>query len=66
MDINKEFISKENTYSGQNKPKYIVIHETDNFAKGAGARKHAQAQAAGHLSISAHYYVGSDGVYHAA
>lgn len=65
MDINREFISKENTYAGQNKPKYIVIHETDNFSKGAGARKHAQAQAAGHLSISAHYYVGSDGVYQA-
>lgn len=65
MDINREFISKENTYPGQNKPKYIVIHETDNFSKGAGARKHAQAQAAGHLSISAHYYVGSDGVYQA-
>ncbi len=66
MDINREFISKENTYPGQNKPKYIVIHETDNFAKGAGAKKHAQAQAAGNLNISAHYYVGSDGVYQAA
>lgn len=66
MDINREFISEENTYPGQNKPKYIVIHETDNFSKDAGARKHAQAQAAGNLSISAHYYVGSDGVYQTA
>ncbi len=66
MDINREFISTENTYTGQNVPKYIVIHETDNFSQGAGARKHAQAQAAGHLSISAHYYCGSDGVYQAA
>lgn len=65
MDINREFISTENTYQGQNQPKYIVIHETDNFSSGAGARRHAEAQAAGHLSISAHYYCGSDGVYQA-
>lgn len=66
MDINREFITTENTYTGQNEPKYIVIHETDNFSEGAGARRHAEAQAAGHLSISAHYYCGSDGVYQAA
>ena len=64
--INKEFISKKNTYDGQNNPKYIVIHETDNFAKGAGARRHAEAQAAGHLNTSVHYYAGSDGIYQAA
>ncbi len=66
MDINREFISNENTYPGQNKPKYIILHETDNFSEGTGARKHAHAQAAGNLSISAHYYVGSDGAYQAA
>lgn len=64
--INKEFISKKNIYDGQNHPKYIVIHETDNFAKGAGARRHAEAQAAGHLNTSVHYYAGSDGIYQAA
>lgn len=66
MDINRQFITTENTYTGQNEPKYIVIHETDNFSEGAEARRHAEAQAAGHLSISAHYYCGSDGVYQAA
>ncbi len=66
IKINKEFISKQNTYPGQNAPKYIVIHETDNFSKGAGARRHAEAQAAGHLSTSVHYYAGSDGIYQAA
>lgn len=66
ISINKDFISTKNTYAGQNKPKYIVIHETDNFARGAGARRHAEAQAAGHLSTSVQYYVGSDGVYQAA
>ena len=65
ININKEFISKKNTYTGQNQPKYIVVHETDNFSKGAGARRHAEAQAAGHLSTSVHYYAGSDGVYQA-
>ncbi|MCI9493770.1 MAG: N-acetylmuramoyl-L-alanine amidase [Lachnospiraceae bacterium] len=66
MEINKDYISEENTYTGQNKPKYIVVHETDNFSAGTGAKKHASAQAAGNLSVSAHYYVGSDGVYQAA
>lgn len=62
ISINRDFISTQNTYAGQNHPKYIVIHETDNFSKGAGAKRHAQAQAAGHLDMSVHYYAGSDGV----
>ncbi len=66
MKINTEFISKKCTYAGQNSPKYIVIHETDNFSKGADAGRHAQAQAAGHLSTSVHYYAGSDGIYQTA
>lgn len=66
MTIHKEYISKENTYAGQNRPKYIVIHETDNFSVGAGAKRHASAQAAGNLEISVHYYVGSDGIWQAA
>ncbi len=66
LNINKEFISTKNTYTGQNRPEYIVVHETDNFSKGAGARRHAEAQAAGHLSTSVHYYAGSDGIYQAA
>lgn len=66
MDINRDFISKCNTYQGQNAPAYIVIHETDNWREGAGARCHASAQAAGHLDTSVHYYSGSDGVYQAA
>lgn len=66
ITINKDFISTKNTYIGQNKPRYIVVHETDNFAEGAGAKRHAEAQAAGHLSTSVHYYAGSDGIYQAA
>ena len=66
MKINTDYISKENTYVGKNNPKYIVIHETDNYNTGSGAKKHAQAQAAGNLSTSVHYYCGSDGVYQAA
>lgn len=64
--INKDFISTKNTYIGQNKPRYIIVHETDNYAAGAGAKRHAEAQAAGHLSTSVHYYAGSDGIYQAA
>ena len=55
MEINKEYISSKNTYAGKNNVKYIVIHETDNFAKGAGARRHAEAQFLGHLSTSVQY-----------
>ncbi len=66
IHINKDYISTENTYQGQNAPKYIVVHETDNFAAGANAERHASAQAAGHLSTSVHYYCGSDGVCQAA
>lgn len=66
MTINRDYVSTQNTYENENRPKYIVIHETDNYAKGADARRHASAQAAGHLSTSVHYYAGSDGVCQAA
>ncbi len=66
MQVNRDYVSKKNTYAGQNRPKYIVIHETDNYSKGAGARRHAEAQASGDLSTSVHYYAGDDGVYQAA
>lgn len=66
ITINRKFISKNNTYAGRNVPKYIVIHETDNYAIGAGAKRHAEAQFLGHLSMSVQYYVGSDGIYQAA
>lgn len=66
ITINRNFVSTRNTYISRNVPKYIVIHETDNFAKGAGARRHAEAQFLGHLGTSVQYYSGSDGIYQAA
>lgn len=66
MNVNREYISTQNTYQGLNSPKYIVIHETDNWGIGAGAQRHAKAQAAGHLTTSVQYYSGSDGVYQTA
>jgi len=67
VEINKQYISEKNTYPGKNAPKYIVVHETDNFNTGSGAKRHAEAQYNGHLSqMSAHYYCGSDGIYQAA
>lgn len=66
MNINKQYISKKNTNSAPNKPKYIVIHETDNFRNGANGLTHAKAQFNGHLSTSVHFYCGSDGVYQVA
>lgn len=65
IGINRDYVTENNTYSG-NHPKYIVIHETDNWSRGANGRKHAQAQAAGNLSTSVHYYTGDDGIYQAA
>lgn len=66
ISINKDYISKKNTYEGKNQPKYIVIHETDNWNNGAGAQRHAYAQSKGHLDMSVHFYAGSDGIYQAA
>lgn len=67
MNINRQYISTKNTTSGKtNAKKYIVIHETDNFNKGANANAHARAQFKGNLSTSVHFYCGSDGVYQAA
>lgn len=43
MNINQQYISERNSYSGQI-PRYIVIHNTDNYSTGADARAHAMAQ----------------------
>ena len=56
MEIRRE-CRPVNCYPGANRPKYIVIHETDNYKKGAGAEAHAKAHAAGNLSTSVHWYV---------
>lgn len=64
MEINiKKMISKKNCYIGQNKPAYVVIHETDNWSKGANAKCHAQAMKNGNLAGTVHYYVDSENVY---
>ena len=42
MDIIK-MITKKKCYVGQNKPAYVVIHETDNWGKDADANAHARA-----------------------
>lgn len=39
MNLNTSLISNNNSYANQ-VPKYIVIHNTDNFAKGANAKAH--------------------------
>lgn len=57
MKINTSLISNNNSYAGQT-PKYIVIHNTDNYAAGANAHAHAKAQHDGNFSgYSAHVYV---------
>lgn len=62
MNITK-MISKKNCYIGQNKPAYVVIHETDNWSKGADAKAHATAMKNGNLAGTVHYYVDSKSVY---
>lgn len=62
LEIKKQ-IRQINCYAGQNKPEFIVIHETDNTSKGAGAAKHAQAHCNGNLSTSVHYYVDDQEIY---
>ena len=67
MNINRNYISAQNTYTGNN-PQYIVVHNTDNFSAGANALAHAKAQHNGNFSgMSAHYYVDDgDTAYQAA
>lgn len=66
MKVNREFVSDNNTYGGNN-PLYIVVHNTDNFSSGADASAHARAQFNGNLSTSVHYYTDDKGtVYQAA
>lgn len=55
MKVNKKYVSDKNTYAG-NTPRYIVVHNTDNFAAGADALAHAKAQYNGNLNTSVHYY----------
>lgn len=65
MKINTSLISNNNSYAGQ-VPKYIVIHNTDNYAAGADAHAHAKAQHDGNFSgYSAHVFVDDKGAYQA-
>ena len=67
VTIHREYISQRNINGTGNPCKYIVIHETDNYSKGAGAKTHAKAQHDGNFAdMSVHYYCGSDGIYQAA
>ena len=65
MNINTSLISNNNSYAGH-KPAYIVIHNTDNYAKGANAKAHAKAQHDGNFKgYSAHVYVDDTEAYQA-
>lgn len=65
MNINTSLISNNNSYAGQT-PAYIVIHNTDNYAKGANAKAHAKAQHDGNFKgYSAHVYVDDTEAYQA-
>ena len=65
MNINTSLISNNNSYAGQT-PKYIVIHNTDNYSKGANAKAHAKAQHDGNFKgYSAHVYVDDTEAYQA-
>lgn len=59
----ERMIAKTHCYLGQNKPAYVVIHETDNWSKGANARAHASAMKNGNLAGTVHYYVDSQECY---
>lgn len=58
-----KMLTKKRCYVGQNKPAYVVIHETDNWSKGAGAKAHATAMKNGNLAGTVHYYVDSGSIY---
>lgn len=65
MKLNTTYISENNSYKGQ-EPRYIVIHNTDNYNSGADARAHAKAQHDGNFDgMSAHVYVDDKEAYQA-
>lgn len=59
----ERMIAKTHCYLGQNKPNYVIIHETDNWSKGANAHSHATAMKNGNLAGTVHYYVDSQECY---
>lgn len=65
MKINTTYISNNNSYANVI-PRWIVIHNTDNYAAGATARAHAKAQHDGNFSgYSAHVFVDDSEAYQA-
>ena len=65
MEMDKTYLSENNSYAGQT-PKYIVIHNTDNYSRGADAEAHAKAQHDGNFDgMSAHVYVDDKKAYQA-
>ena len=62
MDIKKK-IAKNHCYIGANSPAYVVVHETDNWDRGAGAETHARALYNGNLGGSVHFYVDDHEIY---
>ena len=58
MKINKKFI-KENFEKRNNTKKYIVIHDTANTSKGAGAYNHYKYFNSAYRGASAHVFVDS-------
>lgn len=65
MEMDKTYLSENNSYAGQT-PKYIVIHNTDNYNRGADAEAHAKAQHDGNFDgMSAHVYVDDKKAYQA-
>lgn len=62
MEIKKK-IAKNHCYIGDNSPAYVVVHETDNWDRGAGAETHARALYNGNLGGSVHFYVDDREIY---
>lgn len=62
MEIKKK-IAKNHCYIGANSPAYVVVHETDNWDRGAGAETHARALYNGNLGGSVHFYVDDTEIY---
>lgn len=57
MNINKKLIKYNFSSRGNTKIQYIVIHDTGNTNKGAGANNHYLYFNGGNRNASAHYFV---------
>lgn len=64
VNINKTYYPTEHNSYSVNDPKYIIIHNTDNYSSGADAKAHAKGLYNGDMvNMSWHYVIDDKSIY---